>query len=306
MFNLLISYLLLRNHRKSIEASFDSNSVFNGDTNVALDIQQHGKHLSIVQIYCLAWMIARVQKTLSLTDIKDMTCFKNFHNLDQFKELKSIANRKKVLNITDILDLSYQHRYNYPSEHGYHVQERNRMFLKSKDLHTKHLSRIKAYADLSWPTTKSVMTFELDHLDILRCEPMFGVNYEVYKNQNNILNWPKSSSENKIKFGWVIFWVDSNMSVNISEFQSPCESVNKTRNGVLHHFVEPLNWTGFMLEQFIQYFVLRGFSRFSIPTLEYRKESTTSKHSMDSHYREIPKAFGFKRETKEWVLDFNL
>jgi hypothetical protein len=306
MFNLLISYLLLRNHRKSIEAAFDSNSFFNTNIDLPLNIPQHGKHLSIIQIYCIAWMIARVQKTLSLGDIRDMTCLQNFHNLDQYKQLKILAHNKKIISITDILNLPYHPRYDYPSKFGFHLKERNRMFNKAKCLHTKHLSRINAYSDLSWPTTKSVMTFELDHLAVSRCEPMFGINYEVYKKQNDITNWPKTSNENKIKFGWIIFWVDSNMSVNISEFQSPTESISTTKAGVKHNFIEPLNWTGFMLEQLIQYFVLRGFSRFSIPTLEYRKESTTSKHLMDSHYREIPKAFGFKREAKEWVLDFNL
>ena len=277
-------------------------------------ILQHAHHLSLVKIYCLSWMIARGRKSITLNEILEMKQLKNLHNEQQFKELKQLAWSKpgvrstKAVSIDDVLyNLPHHDRFEIPSKKGFHPQWRDRLLLKAKKIHTKHISKIKAYADLVKPRQRSVMTFELNHADALRCESAMCVNFEVYRMQNGNATWPSTSSNDNMKFGWIVYRITSDTTIHITELQSPPEMVNVTKCKEAHYFIEPPNWTGFMLQQFIQHFTLRGYTRFTIPTVEKRKSHLIDPSKIiETNYRDLPRAFGFEKEDNGWWwLDFN-
>jgi hypothetical protein len=244
---------------------------------------------------------------ISFDEIMQIPQLKNLHETEQFKELKTLAyNAKKRgerVTIDQLFHLPHHDRFNQPTKGGVNPTWRDRLLLKAKKIHKKFISKVRLDTDLVKPKTKRVMTFEVSHLDALRCESAMCVNFEVYRKQNQIEKWPKTSNPDLfMKFGWIVFWIQwSTGVVFITEIQSPVEMINVTHDGHKHHFIEPPNWSSFMLQQFLQYMMLRGFRTFTLPSVEIRKSHVVEGVGfIESNYRDLPKAFGFTRKEDGW------
>lgn len=251
-------------------------------------------------------MSAREKTVISFQEIMNADVLNNLHSTKQFAELKDLAWRKKKLTVEDILSLTHHDRFEFPSVGGFHAPLRERFLAKAKRIVKKKIHLVRARELVHPKFVRLCMQFELSHLDLLRAEPTFAINLEVYKKQNEIAEWPKTLGRDCFKFGWIIYWIDLNGTINITEIQSPVEMINITDGGESHYFIEQMNWTGFMLQQFIQHYTLRGFTRFTIPTKEKRLSHTMNKKLVESYYRDLPKAFGFSKRADGWYwLDFN-
>lgn len=284
-------------------------------------MMQNGNPFSTVKTYCLIWMLSRGKQFITFDEIMDMPVLKNLQNTEEFKLLKETCwakegdRKNKRMYVEDFVFMKNFDRFSTPCKNGLHTEWRDRMLMKAKKIAQTHFTIVKDYASLTsrFFKHKFSMTFEVDHKDMLRLEPAFAVNYEVYLKQNAVERWPKTSNpKENIKFGWITFTIDlSRQTVHIAEIQCPAEMVNKNHNGEIHYFIQPMNWSGFMLQRFIQKMALRGFTRFTLPTVETRKKQSINKDLVESLYRELPKKMGFeKREDKGgydlWWLDFNL
>lgn len=317
MLDLLIRYLRFSKLRKSIEEPFDSKVILGDAQKYVFNppIMQQERHLSLVKIYVLAWMNAYNRKSISMRDLKQMDSLKTLGEIDQVKELKSLLWKQpgkpedRTLTADQILfDLPHRDRFNIPTKGGVNPSWRDRLLTKAKKIHRKYFTTMRLDMQLVHPRRQGVMSFEISHLDALRCESAMCVNFEVYRKQNQIQEWPKTSDPDLfMKFGWIVFWIRWDGTIYINEIQAPVEMMNQTSSGELHHFIEPPNWSGFMLQQFLQYFVLRGFTRFTIPTVEKRKSHLVEgAKTVEMNYRELPRSFGFKKEDNGWWwLDFN-
>lgn len=316
MILLLIRYLRFWKLRRSIEERHISKLQMDC-FNFPFDppIYQNEHHLSIVKMYCLAYMNAKAWKHLHLHDLLKIRSLKNLYNTKQFKQLKQLCwdkageRKDKFLTINEIIfDLPYHDRHQVTPVKGNNQVVRNRFLNKAKIIFSKHLTTVNAYADLVWPKTKFVMNFELNHCDALRIEPSLCRDFEVFRQQNSNITWPKTSNNNtSMKFGWVVFHFGFDSTIHITEIQAPVEMLIKLSPNYQQRFFSPGDWTSFMLQQFLQWAILRGFTRFTIPTVEKRKSHVETGVVFENNYRDLPKSFGFeKRPDGWWWLDFNL
>ena len=271
-------------------------------------ILQRQQNLSLVQIYSLAIMLQGNKDYLTLNEILDAEQMSNLHDLQMFAELKGKVWNKpgdradKTYDVQEVLSLPSRRRMTKPINFGTNVVARTRLWMKAMKIHQKHLSTYDLKdRTLFAPRIVEVMTFEIDHLDALRCEPTLYRELEARRAVAIDSLWPKAAKEQNLLFGWIFFETHSDGSKTIHEIQSFVE--HGDRFGDKFHMFAEMTWSGFMLEQFLQYFILRGVSNFRIPTVELLTNDGSK--TTETYYRQLPRAFSFKKNPNWWTLSFS-
>lgn len=328
MVNLLLRYLQASKYRSIIEIPRDPNLQHWG-TKLVTDVVQAQQNLSIEKTYCLAWMIVNKRETISLGDVVKIRQLRNLQKLDGAKKIKKYiyscpgkVKRERQISAEELI-LSVEDTDRFHSIFQRDAVENPWTLISSnpdaarrgfwaariddfKKIHEKHIALFRAYPEKGENKLRAVMTFEVDHLTVLRLESFLQRDFEILYKQKDNVNWPPTQGKNNLKFGWVMFLPQIDGSIRIDEIQSPIEEPLKDVKEAGSRMIRPPAFTGFMLQQFLQHFILRGVTRFTIPTLETRKAMTEEGlTTLESNYRELPKAFGFEKNGSFWVLDFD-
>lgn len=252
---------------------------------------QHMLHLSLEKIYCIAWMNCHKRDTISLQDVVRLKQLRHLQKTPGCRAINDFIyrqpgkiKRQRFITLKQLIEDVPDH-YRIDFENIIHRANHKKHFMqKARNMHEKRMID-------DFKGERSMM-FELSYLFALKCEPEMFKAFGVMHTHNYNPTVPPIADD-KLRLGWVFY--NEEGGINITEYQSNCESVT---NGLGKIIQAPL-WSAFMLQQFIQYHVLRGVTRFTITHV-----SKFQKEVMESNYRDVPRAFGFERQGNVWVLDF--
>lgn len=312
MTNLLIRYLKLRKLRKEIERP-KGKSVLRMAWPHPFhpDILQTSNVLSLEKMYILAWATVNNRDFITFNELINLPFLKNLHNTESFKEIKSCMfskdgtrkNEKSICIDELIFGITNTHRIAKPFKTEKNTPARERFFYEAKKMAARSISIFKSYPEKGWFKYRFIYALEQNHRDALRVEHDMFNDFEILAQNFDNKNWPQPSTDQVFTTGWVMFSIGINMTVNILEIQCPIED-----RAPFMRIIEPPAWTGYVLQHFLQYFILRGFTRFTMPTLKGRKHMIDEHvKTLESNYREIPKKFNFVRvgEDDVWTLDLS-